>query len=113
MSRIFLSHSSANEIEAIALKRWQADNGWDDVFLDVDPERGLVAGERWQNARIRGAANRRRHSAPGATWRCRLCILKECRPQVRDPNDPKDLYRVQAAAFACTCEIVTSPRSAR
>jgi hypothetical protein len=32
---------------------------------------------------------------------------------VRDPNDPKDLYRVQAAAFACTYEIVKPPRSAR
>jgi hypothetical protein len=57
MSRIFLSHSSANEIEAVALKQWLADNGWDDVFLDVDPERGLVAGERWQEA-LRRAADR-------------------------------------------------------
>lgn len=24
--------------------------GWDDVFLDLDPERGLVAGDRWQAA---------------------------------------------------------------
>ena len=30
---------------------------------------------------------------------------------VRDPNDPKDLYRVQAAAFKCTYEIVKAPRS--
>ena len=50
MSRIFLSHSSIDENEALALKRWLADNGWDDVFLDVDPERGLIAGERWQQA---------------------------------------------------------------
>ena len=57
MSRIFLSHSSANEIEAVALKQWLTDNGWDDVFLDVDPERGLVAGERWQEA-LRRAADR-------------------------------------------------------
>jgi hypothetical protein len=32
---------------------------------------------------------------------------------VRDTNDPKDLYRVQAAAFACTYEIVKPPRSTR
>lgn len=32
---------------------------------------------------------------------------------VRAPNDPKDLYRVQAAAFVCSYEIVTPPRSAR
>ena len=23
---------------------------WDDVFLDLDPERGLKAGERWQES---------------------------------------------------------------
>ena len=34
-----------------------ADNGWDDVFLDLDPERGLKAGERWQEA-LRRAADR-------------------------------------------------------
>ncbi len=57
MSRIFLSHSSADEREAIALKQWLTDNGWDDVFLDLDPERGLAAGERWQEA-LRKAADR-------------------------------------------------------
>jgi hypothetical protein len=57
MSRIFLSHSSRDEREAIALKQWLKDQGWDDVFLDVDPERGLVAGERWQNA-LKQAADR-------------------------------------------------------
>jgi WD40 repeat protein len=59
MSRIFLSHSSVNELEAVALKQWLADNGWgdEDVFLDIDPERGLVAGERWQEA-LRKAADR-------------------------------------------------------
>ncbi|MDD1638012.1 MAG: toll/interleukin-1 receptor domain-containing protein [Methylococcaceae bacterium] len=59
MSRIFLSHSSFDEIEAVALKHWLADNGWgdEDVFLDVDPERGLAVGERWQEA-LRKAADR-------------------------------------------------------
>ena len=37
MSRIFLSHSGSDELEAVALRQWLADNGWDDVFLDVDP----------------------------------------------------------------------------
>jgi hypothetical protein len=41
MSLIFLSHSSIYELEAVALKHWLLDNGWDDVFLDLDPERGL------------------------------------------------------------------------
>jgi len=50
MSYIFLSHSSVDELEAVALKQWLLDNGWDDVFLDLDPERGLRTGERWQEA---------------------------------------------------------------
>ena len=31
--------------------------GWDDIFLDLDPGRGLKAGERWQDA-LRRAAER-------------------------------------------------------
>jgi len=50
VSRIFLSHSSANNAEAIALRDWMVELGWDDVFLDLDPERGLKAGDRWQEA---------------------------------------------------------------
>ena len=57
MSYIFLSHSSTDELEAVALKQWLLDNGWNDVFLDLDPERGLKAGERWQEA-LRRAADR-------------------------------------------------------
>ena len=57
MSRIFLSHSSVDEREAVALRDWLAQNGWDDVFLDLDPQRGLLAGERWQEA-LRRAADR-------------------------------------------------------
>src|SRR5262245_30403698 len=57
MSRIFLSHSSADEFEAVALREWLANSGWDDVFLDVDPLRGLAAGELWQEA-LRRAADR-------------------------------------------------------
>src|SRR6516165_5419989 len=55
VSRIFLSHSSANNAEAIAIRDWMIANGWDDVFLDLDPERGLKAGERWQEALKRAA----------------------------------------------------------
>ena len=50
MSRIFLSHSNTNNAEAIALRDWLIDQGWEDLFLDLDPERGLKAGERWQAA---------------------------------------------------------------
>jgi hypothetical protein len=57
MSRIFLSHSSGNNAEAIALRDWLVSYGWDDLFLDLDPERGLKAGERWQAA-LKQAAER-------------------------------------------------------
>ena len=57
MSRIFLSHSSANNAEAVALRDWLKREGWDDVFLDVDPDRGIAAGERWERA-LNQAANR-------------------------------------------------------
>jgi hypothetical protein len=48
MARIFLSHSSGNNAEAVALRDWLVSHGWDDLFLDLDPGRGLKAGERWQ-----------------------------------------------------------------
>jgi len=57
MARIFLSHSSGNNAEAIALRDWLIGHGWDDLFLDLDPERGLKAGERWQAA-LKQAAER-------------------------------------------------------
>jgi hypothetical protein len=50
MSRIFISHSSANNASALALRDWLRSEGWDDLFLDLDPERGIVAGERWERA---------------------------------------------------------------
>lgn len=57
MSRIFLSHSSGDTAETIALRDWMAAQGWDDVFLDVDAERGLRPGDRWQAA-LKQAAGR-------------------------------------------------------
>ncbi len=55
MARIFLSHSSLNNPEAIAVREWLSSEGWDDVFLDLDPDTGLKAGERWQEALKRAA----------------------------------------------------------
>lgn len=52
MFRIFLSHSSIDELEAVALKEWLAQNGWDDVFVDLDLQRGLFVGKRWQEMLI-------------------------------------------------------------
>jgi WD40 repeat protein len=50
MARVFISHSSRNSDKAIEVRDWLAANGWDDVFLDLDPERGIVAGQRWKEA---------------------------------------------------------------
>ena len=57
MARIFLSHSSVNNAHAVGLRDWLAAEGWDDVFLDLDPNRGIVAGERWERA-LNEAASR-------------------------------------------------------
>ena len=60
MSRLFISHSSRNDDWAIALRDWLVREGWsgeNDVFLDLDPERGIAAGERWARA-LEDAATR-------------------------------------------------------
>jgi predicted negative regulator of RcsB-dependent stress response len=57
MPSIFISHSSKDNFAAVALKDWLARVGWDDVFLDLDPERGIAAGERWERA-LHEQANR-------------------------------------------------------
>ena len=57
MANIFISHSSRNSDRAIEVRDWLAANGWDDVFLDLDPERGIVAGQRWKEA-LQQAAHR-------------------------------------------------------
>jgi hypothetical protein len=59
LSRIFLSHSSKNNAEALALREWLTSQGWNDVFLDIDPESGLVAADRWQKALNAAIARRR------------------------------------------------------
>jgi WD40 repeat protein len=50
VARLFVSHSSVNNAAAVALGKWLSEQGFDDVFLDIDPDRGLVPGERWQEA---------------------------------------------------------------
>jgi len=57
MARIFISHSSANNAEALALRDWLVARGWDDLFLDIDPHRGLVSGQRWLD-RLQESAQR-------------------------------------------------------
>ena len=50
MAKIFISHSSSDNAEAVALLDWLEAAGWNDVFLDLDSERGIKVGQRWQNA---------------------------------------------------------------
>jgi hypothetical protein len=58
VSRIFLSHSTTNNAEAVALRDWLEHQGWEaEIFLDLDPNRGIAAGERWERA-LNEAANR-------------------------------------------------------
>jgi WD40 repeat protein len=62
MSRLFISHSSLNNDKAIEVRNWLIGNGWDDIFLDLDPERGIAAGQRWKEALQKAA------------YRCELVI---------------------------------------
>ena len=50
MPSIFLSHSSKDNFEAVALRDWLAREGWGDVFLDFDADDGIAPGERWERA---------------------------------------------------------------
>ncbi len=47
MPRLFISHSSVDNVQALAFQRWLVANGWsaDDVFIDLH---GIGAGERWR-----------------------------------------------------------------
>lgn len=58
MSRIFLSHSSADSRAAVAVKQWlvgQDPSLDDDIFLDLDPDTGIGAGVRWKDALIQAS----------------------------------------------------------
>jgi WD40 repeat protein len=51
VSRIFLSHSSRDNREALALKLWLSEQRPElatEVFLDIDPVSGLQIGTRWK-----------------------------------------------------------------
>src|ERR1700761_662923 len=56
MSRIFLSHSSENNREAIALREWlinQEPALANEIFLDLHIAAGIQAGIRWKDALAR------------------------------------------------------------
>ena len=83
MSRLFISHSSNDNVAAKAFKQWLGAGGWpdEDVFLDLDD---IGAGERWKDALRKANA------------RCEAVILlaspealssPECLAEVRKAED--------------------------
>jgi CHASE2 domain-containing sensor protein len=83
VARIFISHSSRDNFEALAFKAWLVDEGWppDDIFLDLH---GIGAGERWKEALAK------------ANERCEAVVLlaspeslksTECRIEIRMAED--------------------------
>lgn len=56
MSRIFVSHSSKNNLEAIALRHWlikQEPALANEIFLDLHKDAGIPGGVRWKDALTR------------------------------------------------------------
>ena len=83
MSRLFISHSSKDNVAAKAFKQWLGANGWpdEDVFLDLDD---IGGGERWKEA------------LRNANFRCEAVVLlaspealssPECIAEVRKAED--------------------------
>ena len=59
MSRIFLSHSSGDSRQAVALKLWlsqQRPELANEIFVDLDPQTGLRLGEHWKAGLFKGAS---------------------------------------------------------
>ena len=53
VSRVFLSHSSRDNRQAIAVKAWLIEHEpglAEEIFLDLDPHTGIRPGERWRQA---------------------------------------------------------------
>jgi hypothetical protein len=57
MGVLFISHSSRDNAVAIRVRDWLKSNGWDDIFLDLDPSKGLAPGHRWQEELKRAGEN--------------------------------------------------------
>ncbi|MFE3056172.1 TIR domain-containing protein [Nocardia sp. NPDC059239] len=100
MARIFLSHSSRDNRQAIALKAWLVEQDpalVDEIFLDLDPDTGIAPGIRWKDALVR------------ATSRCEavICLISEtwdssaeCRTEVRTAeNLNKRIFAVRLEPF--------------
>jgi WD40 repeat protein len=58
MSLLFVSHSSEDDASASHVSSWLAEQGFQSLFLDFDPEQGIPAGRNWERelyARLRQA----------------------------------------------------------
>lgn len=53
MSAIFISHSSKNKDFAIEVRERLYGRGYQSVFLDVDRDDGIIAGEKWESVLYR------------------------------------------------------------
>jgi WD40 repeat protein len=87
VSRVFLSHSSRDSRQAVAVKKWLIEHEpglAEEIFLDLDPHTGIRPGERWKQALNR------------ANDRCEavICLLSEswersseCKTEYRHAED--------------------------
>ena len=103
MSRIFLSHSSKNNFEAVALRNWLNENGWDDVALQYDPDQGARPGDRPRRALQENVA------------RCGAVIFLVSRDWLNS-QERRDEYefarKVEKAVFVVLIEkLASDPRS--
>ena len=57
MTQLFISHSSKNNAEALALSQWLTAEGWDAPFLDFEAQHGIAPGDDWKE-QIRNALAR-------------------------------------------------------
>jgi WD40 repeat protein len=107
MSKVFLSHSSRDDRQAMALKAWleSAEPGLvGEIFLDLDRETGIAAGTRWKEA-LRQASDR---------CEAVICVLSEhwdasheCKAEYRTAEDKgKPIFPVRLEP--CTGGDITS-----
>ena len=98
MPKVFLSHSSRDNRQAVALKAWlvSAEPGLDgEIFLDLDRGTGIAAGTRWKEA-LRQASDR---------CEAVICLLSEhwdasheCKTEYRTAEDKgKPIFPVRLA----------------
>ena len=110
MPRVFLSHSSRDSRQAMAVKAWlieQEPGLAEEIFLDLDPHTGIRPGERWKQA-LQQANNR---------CEAVICLLSkhweashECRDRIPVRRDAEQDHhhagiraRGTAPRWACRC----------